>query len=169
MEKKLAGIGYDEPPRALAGIYLVFLALWDKLMENDERHRSAGYEGPSEHLRVTLYGEAASTGFYDNAYKLEATSVGEVFEILNIRHPEDYKRRSLSVGDIVVDPNGDAWIVKGMGWEKLHDRNLFSVAARQNDGDLRKMWEEHTAPLRARMAARRAEMRARLEEETSNG
>jgi hypothetical protein len=155
--EKLAGIGYDEPPAALAGIYLVFLALWDKLLANDEAYRSAGYEGPSEHLRVTLYGEAASTGFYDNAYKLEATCVGEVFEILNIRHPEDYRRRSLSVGDIVVDPNGDAWIVKGMGWEKLQDTNLFSKAAREHDGDLRAMWAAHTAPLRARLAARRAE------------
>ncbi len=54
-------------------------------------------------------------------YKLEADSVEDVFYKLNIDHPADYKLRSMSVGDLVVDPEGVAWICASFGWKKLSE------------------------------------------------
>ena len=42
----------------------------------------------------------------------------EVFEIFNIRHPEDFKGRSLSVSDI-VEVDGENYYCDVAGWKKL--------------------------------------------------
>ena len=42
----------------------------------------------------------------------------ELFEIFNIRHPEDFKGRSLSVSDI-VEVDGENYYCDAAGWVKL--------------------------------------------------
>ena len=42
----------------------------------------------------------------------------ELFEIFNIRHPEDFKGRSLSVSDI-VEVDGENYYCDAAGWKKL--------------------------------------------------
>ena len=42
----------------------------------------------------------------------------ELFEIFNIRHPEDFKGRSMSVSDI-VEVDGDNYYCDAAGWKKL--------------------------------------------------
>ena len=65
---------------------------------------------------------------YQNVYtgKLENDDVNtnieiclhKIFEIFNIRHPEDYKGRSLSVSDIVFI-DGNYYYCDSFGWTKL--------------------------------------------------
>lgn len=62
---------------------------------------------------------------------VEAESVpaalNEIWRIFNIDHPEDYKDRSLSVGDIVaIGGNGEVWSVVESGWTRLN--NTFDEA-----------------------------------------
>ena len=42
----------------------------------------------------------------------------ELFEIFNIRHPEDFKGRSMSVSDI-VEVDGENYYCDAAGWKKL--------------------------------------------------
>ena len=42
----------------------------------------------------------------------------ELFEIFNVRRPEDFKGRSMSVSDI-VEVNGDNYYCDAFGWVKL--------------------------------------------------
>ena len=42
-----------------------------------------------------------------------------MFYYLNVRHPEDYKNRSLSVGDIVTLNNERSYLCAPLGWQKL--------------------------------------------------
>ena len=65
---------------------------------------------------------------YEVAYEgeIEVTSsinntLEELFEIFNIRHPEDYKGRSLSVSDI-VEIDGNNYYCDSIGWVKLEDK-----------------------------------------------
>jgi len=93
--------------------YTVHLADYDKLRALDD-NRDTLWD-------VTAHGNAVSRDLYMDPYVLEAKGIEDVFEILNIRHPADYRRRSLSVGDVVVDESGDAWICKGTGWKLVRD------------------------------------------------
>ena len=45
-------------------------------------------------------------------------AVEELFEIFNIRHPEDFKGRSMSVSDI-VEVDGENYYCDAAGWKKL--------------------------------------------------
>jgi hypothetical protein len=57
---------------------------------------------------------------WHQTYDLEASSLGEVFEILNIAHPADYKLRSLSVGDIVFNiDTAEEFLVAPVGFKKI--------------------------------------------------
>lgn len=50
-------------------------------------------------------------------YELPATDAAEVFNILNYDHPANYRQRSLSVGDVVIDlTTKERWIVAPRGW-----------------------------------------------------
>ena len=108
------------------GVYTVFLANWDKL-----RALSADR---SDLCRVMMDGETVGTPYYFDGYSLQASCVGEVFQILNMDHPADYRQRSLSVGDVVVDPTGRVWVVQGMGWKELDTQTYpgsdFQAAAK---------------------------------------
>jgi hypothetical protein len=42
-----------------------------------------------------------------------------VFRILNIEHPEGYRDRSMSVGDLVIEDNNRTWICKPFGWANI--------------------------------------------------
>ena len=44
----------------------------------------------------------------------------ELFEIFNIRHPDDYKGRSLSVSDI-VEVDGKYYYCDSVGWVELKE------------------------------------------------
>lgn len=93
--------------------YTVFLADYDKLRDLDD-NRDTLWD-------VTARGNVVDRDLYMAPYVLEAKGVEDVFRILNIQHPEDYRRRSLCVGDVVVDESGDAWVCKGAGWKLVRD------------------------------------------------
>jgi hypothetical protein len=53
-------------------------------------------------------------------YQLQAENLGQVFEILNIDHPADYRFRSLSVGDFIKDvETNEEWIVSPVGFTQV--------------------------------------------------
>ncbi len=66
------------------------------------------------------------------------SSLEEVFAEMNghgptMRHPEGYVGRSLSVGDVVWDPEGRGWLCAGCGWRaldglRLPDKGFQAVA-----------------------------------------
>ena len=93
--------------------YHVYIVDWDLVRIID----------PSRELlfNITRKGKVADKRLYHRPYKLEADNLEHVFEILNIAHPRDYNRRSLSNGDIVVDETGTAWVCLPIGWEKARD------------------------------------------------
>ena len=63
-------------------------------------------------------------GDYEVVYEgeLECSEISEaleeLFEIFNIRHPEDFKGRSMSVSDI-VEVDGENYYCDAAGWKKL--------------------------------------------------
>lgn len=97
--------------------YMIYLADWDKLRAlNDDRQTL---------WDVTTKGKTLDDrSLYMEPYKLEASSIKEAYEILNIRHPDQWRneqRRSLSVGDVVVDESGEAWVCRSVGWKRVRD------------------------------------------------
>lgn len=54
-------------------------------------------------------------------YQIEAKDRNELFEILNIRHPANYRDRSFSVGDIAIENDDRAWVCLPIGWKQLAD------------------------------------------------
>lgn len=63
--------------------------------------------------------DAITARFYFE-YRLEAESIGAVFEKLNIDHPADYFHRSMSVGDVVIDEETrEVHVCLPVGWKKL--------------------------------------------------
>lgn len=76
--------------------------------------------------------------FYEHVANIEANDLEHVFMISNRPFDrEDAEARterlarmhSLSVGDIVVDGNGIAWGVEGIGFKELYDLDLSSKVA----------------------------------------
>lgn len=68
--------------------------------------------------------EAIRDGHY-NLYRLRADSRDEVFEFLNIAHPEGWRDRSMCVGDVVIDPENNASLCRMVGWEDLPEALLL--------------------------------------------
>jgi hypothetical protein len=93
--------------------YTVHLADWDKMRALKDNRETL--------WNVTTKGEVMARDLYMEPYTLEAKGINEVFEILNIRHPADYRRRSMSVSDVVVDESGDAWVCRGTGWKPVRN------------------------------------------------
>lgn len=52
---------------------------------------------------------------YEKVYELQANNLEEVYRILNINHPVDYKARSLSVGDVIYH-DGVFYFVDDIGF-----------------------------------------------------
>lgn len=52
---------------------------------------------------------------YEKVYELESTGLEEVYRTLNIKHPADYKARSLSVGDVIAH-DGTYYFVDTFGF-----------------------------------------------------
>ena len=58
---------------------------------------------------------------YDGVITAQTTDVAtleEIFEIFNIRHPEDFHGHSLSVSDVVVLDNA-MYYCDSIGWQKI--------------------------------------------------
>jgi hypothetical protein len=51
---------------------------------------------------------------------LDCADRNEAFEVMNIRHPDHYCGRSMSVGDIVMEGNY-AWVCRPTSWTSLCD------------------------------------------------
>lgn len=67
--------------------------------------------------------EAYSKGFYDHVSNIEANDLDEVYEIGNIG-PEDAIERlgrmhSVSVGDIIIDEEGNKFLVASFGFKEV--------------------------------------------------
>ena len=86
---------------------------WNKL-SRDERFDLMDYDAAKA---VVVLSKVMSNGWFCE-YNLEAKDRNEVFEVLNIAHPDDYCLRSMSVGDIVIDSEG-CWLCCAVGWMKL--------------------------------------------------
>ena len=54
-----------------------------------------------------------------------------IFERFNVAHPEGYAHPSLSVGDVIVLPEGDAWRVEGYGFERITEAPSYIVAGNE--------------------------------------
>jgi hypothetical protein len=72
--------------------------------------------------------EALSKGFYTHVANIEASDLDEVFEVGNIG-PESAIERlnrmsSVSVGDVIVDEEGNASVVASFGFEGVD--NVYS-------------------------------------------
>jgi len=74
-----------------------------------------------------------------DGYHFEEEALEEIFKIFNINHPEEYKGRSLSVGD-VVELKGILFLCDSVGWSKispidflLENANSVSVAGEGSD------------------------------------
>lgn len=44
----------------------------------------------------------------------------DIYMMLNGKHPEDYKARSLSVSDIIEMDNGKCYYCDSIGWQEVH-------------------------------------------------
>lgn len=104
----------NEAIEAVVGIYRVLLVDWDLLRELGDNRDT---------LWSVQNGNLTELPHYLSPYKLQATSLGEVFEVLNIRQPENFRlkpgARSLSVGDVVIDPDERVWICRPVGWHEV--------------------------------------------------
>jgi hypothetical protein len=65
--------------------------------------------------------KALTMGQIMTPYHLEADNMDKVFETLNINHPDDYQRRSLSVGDLIIS-NDEVFQVTSLGFQRVDSR-----------------------------------------------
>ncbi|NIT77331.1 MAG: hypothetical protein GWN58_23030 [Anaerolineae bacterium] len=100
--------------------YCVFTADWDALRALDDNRDTL--------VAVTWHGKTVDPKFYDDGFWLEADCLGAVFERLNLDPPASWQRRSLSVGDVVVDPEGKAHVCCPVGWKAADD--VFAACAK---------------------------------------
>jgi len=132
----------------LIGLYCIFLANLDKLRDLDDNRDTL--------CDVTWDGCVVGTAFYDNAYRMEAAGLEDVFERLNMNHPADYQRRSLSVGDVVVAPDGTAYVCKPCGWQSFPATRSFTRCAQEFGGDWKATRAARVAEMKARWATQQA-------------
>jgi len=78
---------------------------WDML------NRTAGF---NIHQYIKVYEGTIEVG--ENTSDMMA--LDELFEMFNIRHPQDYHAHSLSVSD-VVELDGTKYYCDDIGWEKI--------------------------------------------------
>lgn len=83
-----------------------------------------------------LFMEARKDDEFVSAYKGEISGESEIdcleklFERFNIDHPDDYKNRSLSVGDAVI-LGGAVWFCQTVGWQKMDDTPLVLLGEKE--------------------------------------
>lgn len=91
---------------------------WDKAIAANPR--IASYADKED---VDVAREAWRRGHYDHAANIEATDLENVFHVGNVGPEENITRfgrmHSVSVGDIIVDPDGVRHLVAGIGFEVL--------------------------------------------------
>lgn len=105
--------------------YTVFQVI---LTNNEINRANSGERFPKyEAYRDAICGEPAAAyagGFYEPVAAIEAEDLEDVFHIGNVFYPEENIRRlsrmhSVSVGDIIRDPDGVDWAVAGVGFERM--------------------------------------------------
>lgn len=78
-----------------------------------------------------LAADALKSGYYTHVANIEAQSLEEVFQIGNIGPEENIKRltrmSSLSVGNIIVDPEGAHHVVAAFGFKPLTSINQVAA------------------------------------------
>jgi hypothetical protein len=100
--------------------FVAVLLDWER-MDRDEHWDAV------ENLRAGM--QVVETGRV-HIFRLEALTVGHVFEQLNIDHPEGYRFRSLSVGDFVVDVEKRLAVrVARMGYDSLPKVDVATLLA----------------------------------------
>jgi len=86
-------------------------------VQEDEQGRSVGFFGwKPEHAMQLVY--TMSVDRVVDSEDADLAIAEEMFEIFNIRHPEDYRNRSLSVGDMVVI-DGRKYACMPVGFERV--------------------------------------------------
>lgn len=67
--------------------------------------------------------EAMSNGYYTHVSNITAEDVAQVFEVGNIGPESQIERlgrmSSVSVGNVVEEPNGTQWVCAAFGWKEL--------------------------------------------------
>lgn len=91
--------------------FKVFIADWDKMRALGDNRDTLW---ASQHNGFVFGAE-----MYLDPYVIEADSKEHAYEILNLRHPEDYRRRSMSIGDVIVDESGKAFVCRREGWRQV--------------------------------------------------
>lgn len=75
------------------------------------------FSGGSDYYKPWMF------AFYNNVSDIEANDLDEVFHIGNIGPEENITRylpmHSVSVGDIIEDPDGKFWMVDGIGFSEV--------------------------------------------------
>lgn len=81
---------------------------------------------------VNLARKAFGAGLYDFVATIEANDLDDCFEVGNIGPEENIARNgvmhSLSVGDLIQDPEGNIHVVASFGFEWVVDASLREVA-----------------------------------------
>lgn len=82
-----------------------------------------------EYFQVSFHGNVPSSLFlahYSKVCEIEAADLNEVFEIGNIGPEEKITRldrmHSISVGDVIEDEEHRLYVVKGVGFERMGDK-----------------------------------------------
>jgi hypothetical protein len=67
--------------------------------------------------------EAMRSGYYTHVSNITAEDVTQVFEVGNIGPESQIERlgrmSSVSVGNVVEEPNGTQWVCAAFGWKEL--------------------------------------------------
>jgi len=101
------------------------------------------YPGVTAYLDCQTFGvekyKSEYAKYYDKVALVEAGDPEEVFRITNIPCEENRKNvevydtmRSLSVGDIIVDENGEAQIVDIVGFSKVDFESVLEIGSLNN-------------------------------------
>lgn len=111
--------------------YRALILNWDK-MSREQRFQAGSYNADEQKAAL----RAALTFGHFTRFELDAASVEDVYERLNMAHPAEYRAlhlRSLSMGDVVVAPDGLAHQCASFGWHDvtaLVDEVVTSLALR---------------------------------------
>lgn len=116
-------------------VYQFPRSIWDLPHEDPVKQKQMdlmfGYGSYMRHHE----GEPFPSEMYEKTYEMDADNMEQVFEKLNIDHPEDFRSYSLSVGDVLVGDDG-AYIVDQFGFKPVEFTKSKSRKARTEKEEL---------------------------------